>query len=136
FIYKNKTTGEEKEFTDKNYPWDDDNWEFVDRKTTLIQEGDMAKITDFSITDADGNDLTEDILNDPDYVFLFIAYNLNKTCENDMEPLAKLGEACYNNGVSIIGLSASDHETVDAFRHKHQLIFDFYAADEITLKTM
>lgn len=136
FIYRNKTTGEEKEFTEKNYPWDDDNWEFVDRTTTLIQEGDVAKITDFSITDYEGNAYTEDFLQDPDYLFMFISYNLNKASEEGTEKLAELGEACYNNGVSIIGLSASDQESVDQFRHDHQLIFDFYATDEITLKTM
>ena len=81
-------------------------------------------------------DQAEDFLQDPDYLFMFISYNLNKASEEGTEKLAELGEACYNNGVSIIGLSASDQESVDQFRHDHQLIFDFYATDEITLKTM
>ena len=36
FQYKNLTTGEIQEFEETNYPWDDDNFEFVDRTTDYI----------------------------------------------------------------------------------------------------
>jgi uncharacterized membrane protein YphA (DoxX/SURF4 family) len=136
FVYRNKTSGEEKEFNDQNYPWEDDNWEFVDRVSTLVQKGDEAKITDFSISDYEGMDYTADFLHDPDPILIFVAYNISKSDRDGAARLGALGKQCVENGVSIIGLSASDQQTVEEFRHEHQLMFDFYATDEITLKTM
>lgn len=136
FKYKNLTTGEVEEFNEQNYPWDDKNYEFVDRVTTLIQKGDEAKITDLSIMGQDGMDYTEDFLNDPDYILMLVSYNIEEASDAHMKEINALVDECFKNGVSVIGLSASDGNTVEDFRHKHQTMFDFYVTDAITLKTM
>ena len=64
FYYKNKTTGVVEEFTETTYPWDDDNYEFSDRKTKLIFQGDVAAITDFTMMADDGNDYAQDYFNE------------------------------------------------------------------------
>ncbi|MEQ9064278.1 MAG: DoxX family protein [Vicingaceae bacterium] len=136
FLYKNLTTGKVEEFDDSNYPWDDENYEFVDRETVLIEKGDEAKITDLSIMDVDGYNLTEDILNDPDPVLLVISYNVLKAGSRNIKDLSKLVKQCNAKGFSAVGLSASDPTMVDEFKSANDLEIPFYATDEITLKTI
>ena len=49
--------GERREFTLDNYP--DSTWTFVDSKTVTVKEGYVPPIHDFSITTADGEDITD-----------------------------------------------------------------------------
>ena len=132
FKYKNLTSGKVEEFDESNYPWDDENYEFVDRVTTLVEKGDEAKITDFSIVDREGFDLTEDVLADPDPILLLVTYNVSHAMDMDSRALVKLVNDCFMNEVSVIGLSASDPEMLDRFTAKHNLPLTFYATDEIT----
>lgn len=135
--YKNKNTGEVKEFNTNNYPWQDTlNWEFVDSQSKLIQKGDEAPIHDFSISDVDGNDYAEDYLNEEGYLFIFISKNIRKADESNMQAISKVIEEAYNNGYYAIGLTASPKEDAEEFRHKHQLMCDFYFGDETTIKTI
>ncbi len=136
FEYKNKTTGEVETFNDSNYPWDDDNYEFVDRKTKLIKEGDRPKIMDFSIIAPDGNDYTQDFLHDPSPIFMFISYDLAAFDVSKIEEMITFTNACYENGASIVGLTAASYEEMDDFRHTYQLPVDFYSTDGTTLKTI
>lgn len=59
-----------KEF--KDYPKEE--WEFEQIKTE--PEIEPSKISDFDISDLDGNNVTEDILNDPGYSFMVVAYKI------------------------------------------------------------
>lgn len=135
--YKNKNTGEIEEFTEANYPWDDEvNYEFHDRETKLIQAGDVAAITDFTITDADGYDLAPDFFNDPGYVFVLVAYDISETDKESFKKINTFVDQCFNDGHYFIGLSASLYDDVEDFRHEQQTMFDFYSCDAITLKTI
>jgi uncharacterized membrane protein YphA (DoxX/SURF4 family) len=135
-VYKNTVTGEVKEFSQSDYPWQDSTWVWKETKNKLVQKGDQAPIHDFNIIDVDGNDVTEDILNDPQPIFLVVCYNLSKTNKKAFEKINPFTEACFNNGISIIGLTASSFETIDNFKHEVQSMLDFYNVDETTLKTM
>jgi hypothetical protein len=136
FLYRNKSTGKVEEFNESSYPWDDDNFEFVDRTTSLIEKGDEAKITDFSIVAEDGYDLTEDILGDPSPIIIMICYNISEADQGHNAGIKSLIEASYENGISIIGLSASDPKLVQAYLEQASFDFPFYSTDEITLKTI
>lgn len=136
FYYKNKTTGKVEEFTESNYPWDDDNYEFHDRETKLIQAGDKPAITDFTIMADDGNDYAQDYFNELGYIFMLVAYDINKT---DATPLKKINtfvDQCNADGGYFIGLTSSLYNDVEKFRHDNQTMFDFYTCDAITLKTI
>lgn len=135
-VYKNTLSGEVKEFSQTDYPWQDSTWVWQETKNRLVQKGDHAPIHDFNIIDADGNDITEDILNDPQPIFLVVCYNLDKTNKKAFEKVNLFTEACFNNGFSIIGLTASSAESIDNFKHEVQSMLDFYNVDETTLKTM
>jgi uncharacterized membrane protein YphA (DoxX/SURF4 family) len=141
-MYKNMETKEVKELTSDEYManwavYDESNgWKHLDTKNKEIQKGDDAKIKDFKIEGYDGNDYTQDILDDPDYVLLLVAYDIKKADLKGMRKFSAFAEEANNNGISVIGLSASSENTVEEIRHEVQAPYNFYSADGITLKTM
>ncbi|MGE0560713.1 MAG: hypothetical protein AB7O47_02770 [Flavobacteriales bacterium] len=136
FYYKNKTTGIVEEFTEKNYPWEDTNYEFADRKTKLIKAGDHPAITDFTIIADDGNDYAQDYLNEEGYLFMVVAYDINKTNQKTFKKINTFVDQSNLEGHYTIGLTASLYEDVEKFRHENQTMFDFFTCDAITLKTI
>ncbi|MCD6016999.1 MAG: putative rane protein [Bacteroidetes bacterium] len=140
FIYENLKTGEQKHFDMKNYPWQDTlNWKWVATDNILIHDAiNPPKIVDFSITDLNGNDIKDSILNTKDYMFLLICYDLTKTEDNEtlhakINDLYKLADADH---VKVLALTAGDAKQIDDYKHKHQAMYDFANADGIVLKTM
>lgn len=136
FYYKNKTTGVVEEFTETTYPWDDDNYEFSDRQTKLLIQGDVAAITDFTMMADDGNDYASDFFTEEGYLFMLVAYDINKTDVGAIKKINTFVDQCNANGNYVIGLTASLYDDVESFRHKNQTMFDFYTCDAITLKTI
>lgn len=134
FKYRNKKTGSVEEFTESNYPWNDSGYVFVDRVTTLIEKGDEAKITDFSIVAGDGYDMTEDVLYDPQAIVLIITSRISKAERSADQVIRKLAGDCGRAGISVIGLTASD--AAASAEYGNSLGITFYATDETTLKTM
>jgi len=65
-IYKNKETGETKEFESPNYPWNDSvwmsQWEFVDQR---IDRSAVEIKHHLIIMDESGSDYTDEIINNP-----------------------------------------------------------------------
>jgi peroxiredoxin len=107
----------------------------VSRETKIITPGDEPKIHDFNLVAEDGNDYTEDILEE-EYVLLAIMYDVEKADKAVAQKLATLAEDAYKNDIYFYGVSASPAEKVEKFRHDNQLAFDFLSADGIVLKTM
>ncbi|MDF1672382.1 MAG: DoxX family membrane protein [Vicingaceae bacterium] len=136
FYYKNKTSGKVEEFTESTYPWDDDNYEFSDRETKLISEGDKAEITDFTITAEDGNDYSADYFNEEGYIFMFVCYDITKAELGSIKKINTFVTAAGNDANYSIGLTASLYTDVEKFKHENQLALDFYGCDAITLKTI
>lgn len=133
--YKNKVTGEEKEFTQENYPWDDDNWEWVNTESKLIKEGDVAKITDFSVVDETGEDITYSVL-DEELIFLLVMYDLGKTDVEHMPLINEFAKKAESQSIPFVALTAATYEFSEEFRHQHQTPFPFYTTDGIVLKTI
>ena len=85
YLLKNKKTGEEKEVNqddyvnDKSY-WEEGTvWEIVPDKndSKLMKQGYSSEISKFKLEDETGNDITENILNQPKVILLF-SYNPNE----------------------------------------------------------
>ena len=138
FIYKNQKTGDEKKFTEANYPWKDTiNWKFVkmgDQK--LIQKGYTPPIHDFMIETKEGEDIKDFFLYDEKYTFIVIASNLQKTNKEGMKRAASLAVAAKAKGYNFIALTASSSDSFDAFKKEIGADFDFFNTDEIVLKTI
>ena len=138
FIYKNLKTGEEKKFTEVNYPWQDTlNWEFVKMEDPiLIQKGYTPPIHDFRIETQEGEDIKDFFMYDEKYTFIVIASNLQKTDREGMKKMAQLAIAAKSKGYNFIGLTASSPDSFDSFKSETGVQFDFFNTDEIALKTI
>lgn len=140
FIYENLKTGEQKHFNMKNYPWQDTlNWKWIATDNILIHDAvNPPKIVDFSLMSLDGLDIKDSILNNKNYMFLLVCYNLNKT-EDDETLHAKINDfykLAAADKINVLALTASDAKQIDEYKHKHQALYDFALADGIVLKTM
>ena len=140
FIYENLKTHEQKHFDMKNYPWQDTlTWKWIATDNILIHDAiNPPKIVDFSITSLDGADLKDSVLNNKDYMFLLVCYDLTKVEEDEtlhakINDLYKLANA---DKIKMLALTAADAKQIDEYKHKHQAMYDFANADGIVLKTM
>lgn len=136
-IYKNKATNEEKEFLSPNYPWNDSvwmsEWEFVDQRIDISEK---AQSIDLIINTHEGDNVTHEIIENPDYQFLFVAWDIKKASDISFEKINIINQYCEDKGISLLGLSASLTENVEKVKAKHSIDFDFFVADDIALKTM
>lgn len=135
-VYKNSVTGEQKEFTDKDYPWQDSTWVYVDRRIETVDPGVPSLISDFNLTDKDGVDVTMGLLEEPGVVLLLISRDLKEAETHCMPAIVALADAANKNGWYFYGATNSAYEEVETFRHEHQTPFDFLTCDETTLKTV
>ena len=139
-VYKDKSTGEEKEYPGNNYPWNDSVWvathEFVKQRVNVLDPGVPSLVQDFRLTDKDGVDITDDVLAEPTPVLLIVAKTIEETNTSCLPAIKALTDAAYSNGWYVYGATATGLDEVEEFRHEHQLAFDFVTCDEITLKTM
>ena len=91
FVYEKD--GVEQTFTLENYPKGDTTWTFVRQESKLIKKGYEPPIHDFEILNAEGADLTWDILESADPVTLVVMYDLKKA---DKKQLAKVEALAAN----------------------------------------
>lgn len=135
--YKNKNTGEIKDFTEQNYPWQDTvNWEYASSSEKLIKEGFKAPIHDFVIEHPEMGDITQDVLQDNGYTFLVVAYNINKTDPSNQEKLNRLADYAREKGWRFYCLSASVGDDTRKYAEAHNVNYEFCSTDEIQLKTI
>lgn len=117
FIYKNLKTGEEKEFTQDNYPWQDTvNWAYVDATTVLVKEGTgKPKIQDFVISDYNGNDYTQSILEAPGYTFLLFVKDVDEARKDNREQLRQIADFCAKNDIYFYILCSANEQKAQQF---------------------
>ncbi|MBS1773123.1 MAG: DoxX family protein [Bacteroidetes bacterium] len=114
--------GVKKEFTMQNYPWQDTTWVFVDRKDKLIKKGNAEpKLKDYTISDFDGNDVTESVLGQQGYTFLLYVRSVTDIDDANMDKLHVLLEDAEKNNVPFYLLCSSTKEEAEAFRKKNGL---------------
>ncbi len=136
--------GVEKEFTQKNYPWQDSTWKWKETKNKQVRVGTHPPIHDFKLTDLLGGDVddndtlyTRKFLTDKKYSFFLVSYDLHKA-DQDKELMKKINDfydATRKDSLNMIALTATDAKTIDKYKHEHQALYDFYLCDETALKT-
>lgn len=137
FIYTNKKTGKEKKFNESNYPWQDTlNWKYVDSKSILIKEGYHPSIHDFTMENEYSEDVADFYLNDDNYTFILVAYNLSAAKTRKQERINKLARQALDHGMNFVCLTASNKDEINAFKAEHNTPYEFLVCDEITLKTI
>jgi uncharacterized membrane protein YphA (DoxX/SURF4 family) len=137
FYYKNRKTGQKEKFTEENYPWQDSlNWEFISMDTRLIRKGYEPPIHNFTIETAEGEDVKDFFLHDPNYTFILVVYNQERANLSSLPAIHALADYAQNNRMNFIGLTSAVTRQTEQFRAKNNLQFEFFNCDEITLKTM
>lgn len=130
--------GEQKVFTMEALP--DSTWTFVDSKSEQISEGYVPPIHDFSIlyNDEEGNeeDITEDILSDPNYTFLLIAPHLETADESQFGKINMIADYAQRRNYRFLCLTASTKNAIEHWTDITGAEYQFANTDETTLKTI
>ena len=128
--------GKQHEFTIDNYPKGDSTWKFVDAKNKLIRKGYEPPIHGFTISNADGEDVTNDILSDSNYTFLLIAHKLEKASDSHVDKINDLYDYAKQQGYSFLCLTASLPSQIEEWKAGTGANYPFYTMDDVTLRTI
>jgi hypothetical protein len=139
---KNKQTKEEKDMSDKDYLkteiWKDNNWEIIGEPVKrLVKKGYEPKIKDLVISDASGTDYTKEIIENPYYSLIFVAYDLKNTNENAIGKLNAIAmNATQQFNIRTVLLTSNAAQEAEAFVKKNNLFSEVFYADAVPLKSM
>jgi len=138
----NKKTKEEKDLSDKEYLkteiWKDNDWEIVgDPSKKLIKKGFEPKIKDLIITDGSGTDYTKELIENPYYNLVYVAYNL---ADVDKKAIGKLNALALNAtqqfNIRSVLLTSTSAQEAEAFAKQNNLFSEVFFADAVPLKSM
>lgn len=126
--------GQRREFTLDDYP--DSTWTFIDSRTTLISEGYVPPIHDFTIQTNEGDDIAADVLADTTYTFLLVSPQLDGADDSRIDIINELYEYSLHHGYPFYCLTASPDRDIDNWRDVTGAEYPFCYTDETTLKTI
>lgn len=130
--------GIKKEFTDKDYPWQDSSWKFVDSRSVLVQKGnaDPEIKKDFAITDFAQNDQTQPILTTQGYTFFLFLYDPLKASTENIDRIRTLITLSNQFNIPFYVLCSSNQKDAEDFMHTYKLEgAQFMALDGTQSKT-
>ncbi len=142
YTLRHKTSGEEKQVSDKVYLadelWKDESWEIVgDPESKLVAKGYQVPIPDLLISDANGGDVTQELIENPYYNMVVVAWDLDNT---NLDALHRINErvkevtGAYN--IRAILLTASGTQQAEQISHELHLLTEIFYADAVPLKSM
>ncbi len=134
FIYEKD--GVQKEFDLTNYPQDDSTWVFVDSKSTIIKEGYQPPIENFMLESTEGGDLTAQLLDHAQPVFLMVMPKVEKASLKSIQKFIAIQRMCIQNNYPFYGVTASLADAIYKFDVAHKASFEYLNADETLLKTI
>lgn len=126
--------GERKEFSLEDYP--DSTWTFVDSRTTVVKQGYVPPIHDFSITTSEGEDITDDVLSYKGYTFLLIAPFIERAEDSTFGEIDQIYEFADDNGHRFYCLTSSGEKAMAHWRNITGAEYPFCLTDGTTLKTI
>ena len=133
FIYEKN--GAKKEFSMSALP--DSTWKFSDRKQTLVQKGknNVPMINDFSLTDVDGIDQTENILNDQGEYYLIFIKDLPGHSSNWLPELKRISSNATTQSKKVYVVTAQ-RDAIEMFLKKNNIKADnIFTCDATAIKT-
>ena len=139
---KNKATDEKKSMNDKEYLksgiWEDENWEIVgDPERRLVKKGYDIKIKDLNISDASGTDYTKELIENPYYNLVVVAYDLRKTDTAAFGRINALAlKAADEFNVRTVLLTSNSAQDAQSFSERNKLFIEVFFADAVPLKSM
>lgn len=145
FIYKNNVTGKNVELTmdglTKAAAADTafyTNHTFVDRvepKADTTEKKLLPLSVAIDMVDKDNNNHTEEVIGNPNYQFVLFYTHLDKASGKAVVAIRDFAQLAEKNKVSFVGITNSDWNMIEDYRHENQLAFDFYrCTDDTPLK--
>ena len=135
YTLKDKKTGASKEFDAWPADWDKQ-YDYLSSRQEVTKKGIDPKIKDFSIAKPEGGDYTQDIIENPNYNFLLICYDLSLTNKEVFGKINDFVALCKQENITFAILTSSSKETIDKFKEETKVTADFYNTDGTVLKTM
>jgi uncharacterized membrane protein YphA (DoxX/SURF4 family) len=134
--YRNTVTGEIREYLSPDFPWNDPawlaEWEFFDQRT----ESDSEPVAhNLKAEDEFQNDFTPYIL-ESNEMFVVVAYDIGKASQKGLTRTAEIEKMLTEAGYTVVLITSSLPEEVDAFQKKYDSAFEVFYADDVVLKTM
>ena len=137
-VYKDtwiyNVSGEDKEFTTEEKPWQIEGATFVDRKTKLIEKGYEPPIHDFTM-EKDDVDFT-DLLMQKERLMLIVMYNLQKTDKEALKNINEVVSSAKQQGYDVYAFSSSSKDEYESLKSEYNLDLEHLFCDETTLKTI
>ena len=127
--------GIQREFSLDDYP--DSTWTFIDSKTVEVEKGYMPPIHDFSIVLVEnGDDITEQVLNDPNYTLLLISPHLEQADDANFGEINQIHEFATEHDIPFYCLTASTGKSIARWIELTGAEYPFCTTDATTLKTI
>jgi uncharacterized membrane protein YphA (DoxX/SURF4 family) len=139
---ENSETGETMAMNSDEYLkqeiWKDKSWKIVytSPDPIVIERGYEPPIATFNVMDTDDYDIGEELLNDENYSFMVVMYDVTKSLESNLKKVNQLAQSAEAAGYDFYAITSSPYEEYEELRHTHSLAFPFHTADEIFLKTI
>lgn len=143
-VYKleNAETGETMAMNSDEYLkqeiWKNKAWKIVytSPNPIVIERGYEPPIATFNVMNEEDYDIGEDLLNDQNYSFMVVMYDVGKTKSDNLAKLNQLAQAAEAAGYDFYAMTSSPYDEYEELRHEHGLGFPFLTGDEIFLKTI
>lgn len=114
----------------------DSTWTYVETRRTPVETQDLA-IADFYVTNAEGDDITEDILLTDGYTVLLIIPDLKHADEGCIDKVNDVYDSAQDEGWDFYCLTSSDSKQAQAYWNDHTgAEYDYQIAEERMLKTI
>ncbi len=130
YVFSRKDNGQE--IRSDKYLMDTTQYKYVS-VVQLNEEKTRAKITDFSVSTVEGNDVTQEIFQG--VKLLFVMYDVSKVSIQNMDQILKLSKDLEGK-VDMMALTSSGSAEFEAFRHEQQLAIPYFFTDATVLKTI
>lgn len=128
--YVFKKNGEE--IRSEKYLTPEEGYEYVSYR--IVNEAEIKpKITDYAVTDVNGNDITQETFSG--VKLILVMTDVNKASTSNIDAIRSLISGTENVAKAYI-LTASSAEDTEKFRHENQLGVPYYFVDATVLKTI
>jgi uncharacterized membrane protein YphA (DoxX/SURF4 family) len=121
-----------KEVRDTKFLSADDGFKYISSRV-LNEDKIKPKITDYSVSSPEGEDMTQYTFQGPKLIL--IIFDVNKAASSNMAAIRELTNQ-LDGKVDCFVLTSSAAESMETFRHEHQLGVPYYYADATVLKTI
>jgi uncharacterized membrane protein YphA (DoxX/SURF4 family) len=135
--YKNKETGQTKEFLFPDFPWKDSTWmaqwKFVGKR---VDNSQVHRKYNLVLEDSLGNDNANAIFENPGTQFILVSYNLSQGNVIGFQKAAALVSYLNSKDISMVLITASGWHEIVRVENGYHIKIPAFLADETELKAV